>query len=168
VAPTVTSAFAQRPAHDRDLEPLMIGQRQRDRRARRDDIRAQVVAQRSGELERGRAAIEHDDLAVANASGGTACDRRLCLRRAPRASCKRRGVTVARERATVDAPQQPGVVELAQIPPNRVSGDRQLGGQVGSEHAALRPESLEDQRAPLVGQHFRESTRLCTFMHDHV
>jgi hypothetical protein len=66
----------------------------------------------------------------------------------------------------MDPPQQPGVVELAKVSPDRVGGDSQLGRQIGRQHPPLRAQQLQDQGTPLVRQHCLNCTRSCTFLHD--
>ena len=156
----------KRPADDRHLETGVVGERQRDRRAGRDHVRAQVVTQRPRYLERGGPAVEHDDLVVVHAARGAARDRCFGLGRPACPRGKRRRVAVARQRAPVDAPQQTGLVELAQVAPDRVDGHAQLGGQIGGEHATLVTNAVQDQGSPLVGQHLPDLTCLCMIMHE--
>src|SRR5690606_35465692 len=114
-----------------------------------DDGGAQVVAQAAGELERRGAAVEDDDLAVAGERRGPSGDRRLRLGRAVGALAERAGVAGPGQRAAVDAAQQAGLVELAQVASDRVRRDVELRAQVGGEDATLGAQALEDQLASL-------------------
>jgi hypothetical protein len=103
------------PADERDLQAGVGGQLGRDGRARGDDLRLQVGAQAPGQLERRRAAVEHDHLPVAHVLRRPPRDARLGRGR-PLGPLRERAVVAASgERTAMDPPQQPGLVELAQV-----------------------------------------------------
>ena len=72
---------------------------------------------------------------------------------------------MARERAAVHPPEEPGFIEFAKVAANRVRGNVKLGGEIRRQDTAVGAEAVEDQRPAFVGQHLRETTRSCLFVH---
>jgi hypothetical protein len=59
----------------------------------------------------------------------------------------------------VDASEEPGLRELAEIAPYGVGGDGELGAQVGRDDLAVTLQPLEDEIASLFAEHGAHSSR---------
>ena len=105
------------------------------------------------DLERRRARVEQDHLAVAQQAGGRARDRSLGGRGllAPHGVGPRpdRG----RQRTPVHPAHAPGLGELLEVAPDRVERDIERRAELGDDDLAVAVELLEDHLAPFFRQH---------------
>ena len=104
-------------------------------------------------LERGRARIEQDHLAVAQEPRGRARDRSLRGRRllaphgiGPRADRRR-------QRPAVHPSHAPCLGELLQVAPDGVERDIERRAELRHDDLAVAVEPVEDRLAPFFGQH---------------
>ena len=147
------SVLREPPAEHRDLDGRMLRERHGDRRTVRDHGRLQIRRQAAGDLERRRPGVEEDHLPLTQEAAGRARDRFLGRRSllAPDGVGPR--TDRGGKRAAVDAPEEPGVRELAEVAADRVGRDRQLVGQVGRHDLAVAAKAFKDQVSSLFGQH---------------
>ena len=113
-------SLVERAAEHRHLDARVLRQRDRDRRAVRDHRRLQIGRKVARNLERRRARIEQDHLAVTQQAGGRARDRGLRGRRLLAPHGVRPRPDRGRQRASVHPPHAPGLGKLLQVAPDRV------------------------------------------------
>ncbi len=145
--------LVERTAENRHVDPRVLGERDRDRRAVRDDGRLELRGQAARHLERGRPGVQDDHLARPQKPSGRARDRGLRSRSLLAAHGVRERADSRRKRSAVDAAQQSGIRELAEIAADGVRRHREGRAQLGSDDLAIAAQPLQDQLATLLGEH---------------
>ena len=146
--------LVERAAEHRHLDARMLRQRDRDRRAVRDHRRLQAGGKVAGDLERRRARVEQDHLAVAQEAGRGA-SRSRPWRRAPARAAPRRAASRPQAAALRRAH---GARALRRRAPGGRAGPcratrRSDAAELGDDDLAVATEPVEDHLAPLFRQH---------------
>ena len=131
---------------------VVRAQRERDVEARREDRRAQVLAQRAGERDRGRSPADRHQLVVGDQRRGAGGDGVAAGLALVEAVEEARLAGERAHRAAVDALERADGLELVQVAPDRVDRDVQLLREDGGHHPAVALEPGDDRGLSFLGE----------------
>jgi hypothetical protein len=165
--------LCEHSAENGDVDVRVVCKRDRDRRTVRDDRRLELRREVARDLQRRRARVEQDHLAVPEQTTRRSCYGGLCLGRLLEPIRVRPIADGCGQRAAVNPPKKPCLLQLAEVAADGVRRHCEGRAQLRGDHLAVASEPVEDQLSAFLTQHaiyssisvqFRaiSRSRLCT------